>query len=84
MRLLSPATGCVEVDTDRRRYRGRILEVADSADIRDLRAAGYTVGDVAGRPSRAAGFCCPGCGFRGFFRLCSRCGGVCERPDLTA
>lgn len=84
MRLLAPATGCVEVDTSRRRYKGRILEVSDSKDIKELRAIGYTPGDVGGRPSRAAGFECPACSFQSFFRLCSRCGGECDRPDLVA
>lgn len=84
MRLLAPATGAIEAETERHHYKGQILEVSDRADIRDLRAAGYTVGDVAGGPSRAAGFECPSCDFKSFFRLCSRCGDVCDRPDLVA
>lgn len=78
-RLLSPDGACVEVDTDRRRYRGTVLEVADSRDERDLRAAGYTVGDVAGEPPKASGRRCTSCGFKGWFTTCGRCGGVCER-----
>lgn len=79
MRLLAPATGCIEVETDRRHYKGRILEVSDRQDIKDLRAVGYTVGDASGRPSRASGRRCTSCGFNGWFVTCSRCGGTCER-----
>jgi uncharacterized ferredoxin-like protein len=84
MRLLAPATGAVGIKTDRHEYRGRIIEVSDRQDIKELRAVGYTVGDVGGRPSRAAGFECHSCGFQSFFRLCSRCGDECDRPDLVA
>lgn len=78
-RLLAPATGCIEVETDRHHYRGRVLEVSDESDIKDLRAAGYTVGDVSGEPSRSSGRRCVDCGFSGWFTTCGRCGGACER-----
>lgn len=84
MRLLSPATGCVSVDVPigrERRYNGRTIEVSDPAHIRALREVGYTPGDVAGSPSRAAGYVCGACGFRAFFTRCSRCGGPCTRPE---
>jgi len=84
MRLLAPATGCVEVDTDRRRYKGRILEVSDPRDVKDLRAVGYTPGDVGGPPVTRGGYECRPCGFASYFRKCSRCGGSCDRPDLVA
>lgn len=74
MRLLAPATGAVEVSTDRNNYRGRIIEVSDRADIKELRAAGYTAASVAGTTSKADGFECSECGFRGWFRRCGRCG----------
>lgn len=85
-RLLSPGDKCVGVDMagSGRRYDGKILEVSDNRDVRDLRAAGYTLADASGGPSKAPGFECLSCGFKSFFRLCSRCGDDCDRPDLVA
>lgn len=80
MKLLSPDDKCVQVDVPLgmgQRYSGQTIEVTDSNHIRALRKAGYTVGDV-GAPSRAAGFDCE-CGFKSFFRLCSRCGSECSK-----
>uniref|UniRef100_UPI003F4975D7 hypothetical protein n=1 Tax=Pseudonocardia sp. CA-138482 TaxID=3240023 RepID=UPI003F4975D7 len=76
-RLLSPDDPCKEVDVPigaGRRYRGTIIDVADPAHVRALRRAGYTVADVAGVPTRAAGFECGACGRRNYFRRCGRCG----------
>lgn len=78
MRLLAPATGVIEVETSRRNYKGRILEVSDSADIKELRAVGYTPASVAGPPAKAKGYDCSECGFKSFFRRCGRCGHI---PD---
>ena len=78
MRLLAPATGAVEVSTDRNNYRGRIIEVSDRADIKELRAAGYTAASTAGPPIRSKSHDCTECGFRAYFRRCGRCG---HAPD---
>lgn len=87
-RLLSPDDKCVQVDVPlgrSRRYSGKSIDVTDQAHIKALRKAGYTVADTSGAPlSRDAGFECLSCGFQSFFRLCSRCGGECDRPDLVA
>lgn len=86
-RLLSPDDACISVDVPfgrARRYDGRSIEVTDSQHARALRQAGYTVADVSGSPAKASGFICPGCGFKGFFKTCGRCGGACERPDIVA
>lgn len=83
-RLLSPDDKCVEVDVPfgrGRRYRGTTLDVSDPGHARALRAVGYTVADTSGVPVRSGGFTCTGCGFRAWFKTCSRCGGVCERPE---
>lgn len=83
-RLLSPDHGCegvtVQNDGIRRRYSGTTVEVSDSSHVRALRAAGYTVADTGGPPVKRGGFECKPCGFKSFFRLCSRCGKTCERP----
>lgn len=84
MRLLAPSTEAAGIKTDRREYRGRILEVSDSADIRDLRAAGYTPGDIGGPPVSRGGYECRPCGFASYFKKCSRCGSACDRPSLVA
>jgi hypothetical protein len=78
MKLLAPSTGAVEVATDRREYKGRIIEVTDRADIKDLRAIGYTVASAAGPTARVKGFECPVCAFSSFFRLCGRCGNTID------
>lgn len=83
-RFLSPDDACVGVTAPSgRKYKGASFDVSDPRDARDLRRGGYTVAGVAG-PSKAPGFECFDCGFQSFFKLCSRCGGSCERPDLVA
>lgn len=84
MRLLAPATGAVGIKTDRREYRGRILEVSDRQDIKELRAVGYTPGDIGGPLVTRGGYECRPCGFASYFKKCSRCGSACDRPDLVA
>lgn len=86
-RLLSPDDACISVDVPfgrAKRYDGRSIEVSDPVHARALKQAGYTMADAGGRPSKSAGFECLSCGFHSFFKLCSRCGGSCERPDLVA
>jgi hypothetical protein len=83
-KLLSPDDACVQVDVPfgrGRRYTGRAIEVTDQAHVKALRAAGYTLADAAGGPVRGGGFTCTECGFNTWFKACSRCGGVCERPE---
>lgn len=80
MRLLAPATGAVGIKTDRREYRGRIIEVSDPVDIKELRAVGYTPASAAGPPARTKGYDCIKCAFKGYFRRCGRCG---HSPDDT-
>jgi hypothetical protein len=86
-RLLSPDDACIGVDVPtyagKARYDGRSVDVSDPSHVKALRGIGYTVADVSGRPSKAAGFECA-CGFSSFFKLCSRCGAECVRPDLVA
>lgn len=84
-RMLSPDDACRGVDVPSgRRYSGQAIEVTDLSDFRVLKQAGYTVAGTGGTPLRSAGFECSDCGFQSFFRLCSRCGATCERPDLAA
>lgn len=87
-RLLSPDDGCVSADVPggrgKVRYNGRSIEVSDPSHVRALKAAGYTMADAGGAPSKAAGFECTTCNFSSYFKLCSRCGAECERPDLVA
>lgn len=87
-RLLSLDDACEGVTVPfgrKRRYAGTTVTVDDPLHVRALREAGYTVADTSGPPVRkAAGFECLSCSFASFFRLCSRCGSVCERPDLVA
>jgi hypothetical protein len=82
-RLLSPDDKCVQVDVPlgrNRRYSGQSIDVSDPSHVRALRLAGYTVADTAGAPAKTGGFECANCGFHSYFRTCSRCGGMCERP----
>lgn len=86
-RILSPDDACHGVDVPfgrKRRYNGQVFEVSDPGHVRALREAGFSVADVSGVPSKSAGFECSECSFQSFFRLCSRCGATCERPDLVA
>lgn len=82
-RLLSPGDHCRAVDVPfgrGRRYEGTVIEVTDPGHIRALKQAGYTIADTAGAPaSRSSGFECGACGFKAWFRTCSRCGSDCER-----
>lgn len=82
MRLLSPDDACVRVNVEvgeQRGYSGTTIDVTDPAHVKALREVGYTVGDVSPRPVRSRGFRCPDCSFRGWFRVCGRCGQVCDR-----
>jgi hypothetical protein len=86
-RLLSPDDACKQVDVPigrNQRYSGTTINVSDPSHVRALKAIGYTAAAVAGSPVRQGGYRCSECDFSSFFRLCSRCGGVCERPDLVA
>lgn len=87
-RLLSPDDKCLGVDVPYGRrhgsYNGTVIDVADPYHERLLRRAGYTAADASGAPVKAAGFYCEPCSFASFFRLCSRCGGTCDRPDIVA
>lgn len=87
-RLLSPDDKCLGVDVPYGRrhgsYNGTVIDVTDPLHARLLKKAGYTSADVSGSPAKASGFICPGCGFKGFFKTCGRCGGACERPDIVA
>lgn len=84
-RLLSPDDACISVDVPSgRRYSGRSIEVSDPGDLKILRAGGYTVADTAGTPVKRGGYECTACSFQSYFKLCSRCGAECERPDIVA
>lgn len=84
-RLLSPDDACASVKVpDGQReatYNGRVIDVTSPSHIRVLKAAGYTVGDVSGQSPKSAGRRCTSCGFNGWFVICSRCGGSCERDN---
>jgi hypothetical protein len=85
MRLLSPDDACYGAKMyNGNHYNSRIVDTNDSGEVRALKAVGYTVAGVAAQPVRRGGYRCSECDFSSFFRLCSRCGGVCERPDLIA
>jgi len=75
-RMVSPDQGCIQVDVGRTRYSGRIVD-ATPGDARLLKDAGYFPAALGG-VTRAAAWVC-GCGFRSYFRTCSRCGGDCVR-----
>jgi hypothetical protein len=80
MRLLSPDHACVSADAPSgQRYDGTVVEVTNPGDVRALRTAGYTAAGAAVGPTRARGYRCTGCGFKGWFTTCGRCGGVCAR-----
>jgi hypothetical protein len=82
-RLLSPDDKCVQVDIPtvggNRRYSGTTIEVPDSRHVNVLKELGYTVADVSAAPVRSGGYTCISCGFHGFFKVCGRCGGDCEK-----
>ena len=87
-RFLSPDDACISVDVPtyggKARYNGRTIDVSDPSHARALKAVGYVQAAIAGAPARAGGYRCTECGFSAFFKVCGRCGGSCERPDLAA
>lgn len=87
-RLLSPDDACISVDVPtyggKARYNGRSVDVSNASHVKALRQVGYTVADTSGAPVRRGGYHCGPCGFASYFRLCSRCGAECKRPDLAA
>jgi len=82
-RLLSPDDACVRVKIPvgdlEATYKGRVIDVDSPSHIKMLRDEGYVLADVSGGSSRASGYRCPKCAFRGFFKVCGRCGGACEK-----
>lgn len=87
-RMLSPDDACRGVDVPtyggKASYNGTVIDVSEPSHARALKAAGYTVASIAQGPIRSGGYSCTGCGFSAFFKVCGRCGGSCERPDLAA
>jgi hypothetical protein len=88
-RLIAPNDTMREVDiqgartglTARYRWgRDGAVHVSNAAHVKALKEAGFTVVGVA--PDRPrGGFICPSCGFRPWFRACSRCGSECVKDD---
>ena len=78
MALLAPDPQCRGVDIGATRYDGVRLTDVPAGHARLLKAAGYIESGPAG-PTRGGGYQCTACGFRAFFRTCSRCGGSCTR-----
>jgi len=84
MRLLAPNDTMRQVDIQgprSRRYdwsRDGAVHVDDPSHVKALKAQGFTVAGVD-RPSASRGFICGSCGFRTWFKACSRCGGECDR-----
>lgn len=86
-RLLSPDDKCVGVTVPfgrGQKYNGKTIEVSDPSHVRALRQAGYTMADMGGAPIKSGGYECSACSFQSYFKLCSRCGAECDRPDLVA
>jgi hypothetical protein len=65
------------------RYGGTVVDVTNPRHARMLKEAGYVQGAISGAPIRG-GWRCTDCDFGSFFKVCGRCGGECERPDLVA
>ena len=78
VRLISPASACVGVDVGTHRYTGRRLEVTDPGDVAALKAYGYIDPGPGGATAHHRGYVC-GCGFRGWFKRCGRCGQEAHR-----
>lgn len=71
MRLVSPDRGCIEADVGAKRYKGRIIEVADATHSAALREVGYFAASVGG-VDKAPGHVCPK-GHHNYFEHCGRC-----------
>lgn len=70
-RWVAPDRGAIETQVDATRYRGSIFE-AHPAHERALRDAGYFPASLGG-VATSGGHTCSACGFRSWFRDCSRC-----------
>lgn len=81
MKVCSPDSLCVEIDSSatgkRYNFRKGIADVPDRDAKTILREGGF-LPSLSGTAHSAGGFACK-CGFRPFFRTCSRCGGNAER-----
>lgn len=58
-------------------YYGRIVDVTNPKHIRALRDLGAFPVNLGGRT--AGGYHCPPCGFRSYFKACSKCGQTCTK-----
>ena len=84
-RLIAPNDTMREIDIQGARFGGTkryrwsadgAVHVDNKAHVKALKDAGFTEAGVSGVGARG-GFICSGCGFRAWFRSCSRCGGEC-------
>lgn len=77
MRVASPDSRCIEVEgVTGLRYgtEGGFYDM-HPADAKALVAEGGFIPSMTGVTSIRIGFCCTKCGFRCWFKRCSRCGG---------
>lgn len=88
-RLIAPNDTMREIDiqgartgsTSRYRWsKDGTVHVHDRAHVKALKEAGFTDAGVSHAGARG-GFICPGCGFRPWFRSCSRCGAECIKDE---
>src|SRR5207302_7756453 len=81
MKVAAPDKGCLEVDgVTGRRYRARDgIYNMTVRDGRALVAAGGFAPSLAGHTHSTIGYRCTACEFGSYFRICSQCGGHCER-----
>ena len=78
-KMLAPDRQCRETEVAGRVYRGNRFDVTNPTHAAIMRSAGY-IDPGPGGATKAAGYVCGDCGFRGFFRTCGRCGHTCHRP----
>lgn len=63
------------------RYPGRLMDVENPTHAKALLSEGAFQVSLSGRTRRGLGFRCASCGFGSFVKVCSRCGGTCERES---
>jgi hypothetical protein len=75
LKVCTPDSNCVEIDgPSGRRYnfRSGMANVSDR-DAKAIVAEGGFIPSLAGTSSAGVGYPCQTCGFRSYFRRCSRC-----------
>jgi hypothetical protein len=82
LKVVPQASNCREIEVGGRIYRRDrkgLFDMPEAAARRTIALEGGQLPALSGHTRRSIGYRCGVCAFGSFYKLCSRCGGECER-----